>query len=104
MTVAELTEDSVTVMSGAFSAKNARTDSMLMRCNQAGQFRQRMDAIVGSDPEFIHLGADRLEHRERGNDLALHPPQRHLLRCHPLAPSHIPPHPLLPPATPLVPH
>src|ERR1700730_4522971 len=88
-TVAELIGDSITAMSGAFSAKNARTDSRLMRGHQIGQFGQRVNAIVGFDPEFVHLGADRLEQGERGDGIALDAGKRHRFRRHPLDPCDV---------------
>src|SRR6266481_8019318 len=90
-TVAELIGDSMTAISGAFSAKNARTDSRLMSGDQIGQFRQRVDAIVGLKSEFVHLGADRLEHCERGDDVAFDTDKRHRFRRHPLDPGDVQP-------------
>jgi hypothetical protein len=57
--------------------------------DQSGQLRQRVDAVVGLDPEFVHLGPDRLEHRQRGDQIAVGAGLRHRLRSHPLDPGDV---------------
>src|SRR5215475_11469905 len=81
----------MTGMSGAFSAKKARTDSRLIGGNNSWQFRQRMYAMVHLDAKFVHLGPERLEQSERGDRLALDAGERHCLGRHALDPGNVEP-------------
>src|SRR5215469_4380869 len=90
-TVAELCLDTITQMSGAFSAKKARTDSRLMEGYNFRQFRQGTNAMVHLDAQRIHLGAQRLEQCERRQRLAIDTGERHRLRRHPLDPGDVEP-------------
>src|SRR4029453_4342030 len=95
MTVAELFWETITEISGAFSAKKARTDSRLISGpyarHQSGQFGEAVNAMIGHDAEFIHLGTQRPKHRQWRQRLAFEAGQRHRLRRHPLDPGDIKP-------------
>ena len=46
---------------------------------------------IGPDAEFVHLGADRLEHRERRDRFIVDTGKRHRLRRHAFDPGHMQP-------------
>src|SRR5206468_7854897 len=70
-TVAELWLETRTSMSGAFSAKKARTDSRLMLACDLRQVGQRSNTIIGRKTQLVHLGAQigRASCRETGRAL-----------------------------------
>src|SRR4026209_1111659 len=87
--------DSITAISGAFSAKKARTDARLISGpyarHQGGKLGEAVDAMVGRDAELVHLGAQDLEHCQWRQRLAYDPGQRHRLRADPLDPCDVKP-------------